>query len=197
MTRGLVMLSGGVDSAVALAWAQARYDELYAISFLYHLRPFRERLSVFRLLQVYPAKLLEVPVDFLREGIDLEEPLQGVPEGYISNRNVIFYSIAGYFAEIHHCEAIIGGHISGDPETFPDAAPSFFQRLSSLMNEGLQTTQIRIELPLSGNTKQEVVQKAKEWGVPLQYTWSCYWDGAEPCGKCVSCVELAQAMINQ
>ena len=101
MSRALVLLSGGIDSAVSLTWASREKYEINAISFNYYLRPFREKLAVYRLLQDIPARLIEVPVPFLREAVDLKIKLSaGVPEGYISNRNLIFYSIAAYYAEI-------------------------------------------------------------------------------------------------
>lgn len=193
MSRALVMMSGGIDSAVAMAWAHQKHNELLAVSFLYHLRPFRERLAVQRLLQRYPAKLFEVPLPFLRESVDLPDPLPDVPEGYISNRNLIFYSVAGYFAEVHRCDAIVGGHNRGDSEDFPDAAASFFSLLESLINRALLSRKVGIQLPLSQWTKHEVLEHAIRWGVPLEHTWSCYWDAPVPCGTCASCAERAIA----
>lgn len=193
MTAALILMSGGIDSAVALAWANSRFDERFAVSFLYHLRPFRERLAVTRLLQYFPAKLLEIPMPFLRESVDLPEPLLDVPEGYISNRNSIFYSVSAYLAETHRCDVIVGGHNLEDQEDFPDAAASFVSQLEKLTNEALLTRKIRIELPLAGWTKQQVLERARDWRVPLQHTWSCYWDTALPCGKCASCLERAEA----
>ena len=89
MNRALVLLSGGIDSAAALAWTKQNYSDVVAITFQYYLRPFRERLSVFRLLEVFRAPLIEVPAQFLREAADLPQPLNAdVPEGYIPNRNM-------------------------------------------------------------------------------------------------------------
>lgn len=194
MSRSIVLLSGGVDSAAALAWAHQRYDSIDALSFEYYLRPFRERLAVHRLLRTFPGKLIEVPVPFLKEAADYKNslPLE-VPEGYVANRNLIFYSVAAHFAEMRGCEAIIGGHIGADSEAFPDSSESFFSRLQELFSDALLSRKISIELPLAKMTKLEVLQKAREWNVPLQYTWSCYWDGNEPCGRCISCVERAEA----
>ena len=194
MSRRIVLLSGGIDSAAALAWAYLQKSELVALSFQYHLRPFRERLAAYRLLETYPAKLIEVPVGFLKEATDSNPALSGkVPEGYIANRNMIFYSIACHYAEMENCEAIVGGHTAEDQEAFPDAAPGFFRKFESLINEALLTGKIKIELPLGAMTKLQVLQKAVEWKVPLQYTWSCYWDQRSPCGVCVSCQERAGA----
>jgi 7-cyano-7-deazaguanine synthase len=194
MSRALVLVSGGIDSAVALAWSFRQKHEIQAISFNYYLRPFREKLSVYRMLESYPARLIEVSVPFLREAADLNQKLpKEVPEGYISNRNLIFYSIASYFAEINSCEIIVGGHNSGDQESFPDASGKFFSKLQSMTNEALLTQKIQIELPLREMTKLQVLKRAVEWNVPLEKTWSCYWDRSEPCGECESCRERSEA----
>src|SRR6185295_18699973 len=133
MSRSLVVLSGGIDSAAALAWTKQKYPEVVALTFQYYLRPFRERLSVFRLLEVIRAPLIEVPAQFLREAADLPKPLNAeVPEGYVPNRNMIFYSIACYYAETKECDTIVGGHIGIDSESFPDASRDFFQQFSDL-----------------------------------------------------------------
>jgi 7-cyano-7-deazaguanine synthase len=197
MNRAVVLMSGGIDSAVALAWSARQGFGIVALSFNYYLRPFRERLSVYRLLQNFPSHLIEIPMPYLREAADLKEPLPGnVPEGYISNRNMIFYSIASYHAEIYSCDVIVGGHNLGDQESFPDAASTFVSSLQALTNEALLTRKIRIELPLRDMDKTEVLRKALEWDVPLEHTWSCYWDQSNPCGKCESCRERAEAFAN-
>ncbi len=192
--RALVLLSGGIDSAAALAWTKQNFPEVVALTFQYYLRPFRERLSVFRLLEVFRAPLIEVPAEFLREAADLPQPLNAeVPEGYVPNRNMIFYSIACYYAETKECDTIVGGHIGIDSESYPDASRDFFKRFSDLANNALLTRKIKIELPFAKDTKAEVIKNAIKWGVPLQSTWSCYWDAMQPCGKCVSCTERAEA----
>ena len=194
MSCALVLLSGGVDSAAALGWAQHRYQKIKAISFQYYLRPFRERLAVFRLLQHVPAGLIEVPLPFLQEAADFDSKhSHRAPEGYISNRNMIFYSIAIYFAEMHECTSIVGGHTAEDQEAFPDAGSHFFQELQDLAKQALQIHKVKIELPLAGYTKLQVLQKAVERNIPLEYTWSCYWNQREPCGICISCTERAEA----
>ena len=193
----LVLLSGGLDSAVALAWAQHRFQKIKAISYQYHLRPFRERLAVFRLLQCFPADLIELPLPFLKEAADFDSKLSNkAPEGYISNRNMIFYSIAIYFAEMHECTAIVGGHTAEDQEAFPDAGSRFVHALQGLANQALQIRTVQIELPLAGYTKLQVLEKAVEWKIPLEWTWSCYWNQREPCGICISCTERAEAFRN-
>lgn len=194
MSRGLILLSGGIDSAASLAWAHKKFEAVTALSFNYHLRPFRERLAVYRLLQSFPAKLIEVPIPFLREAADAQVKLPAdLPEGYVSNRNLIFYSIAAHYAEYNGCDVIVGGHTGEDPEAFPDSASTFFHEFEALANKALLIRKIHIELPLAKLDKTQVLQNALSWQVPLEFTWSCYWDGEVPCGTCVSCRERADA----
>ena len=194
MSSALVLLSGGLDSAVALGWASRKYSSLQAITFEYHLRPFREKLATYRLLQTFPARLIEVAIPYLKEAGDFDAKLKSiVPEGYIPNRNMIFYSIAIHFAELSQCSTIIGGHTAADEEAFPDAGTSFLQQLQDLANQALQINKIRIELPLVKLTKLQVLQSAIDLSVPLDDTWSCYSDGMVPCEDCVSCTERSQA----
>ena len=197
MKRGLVLLSGGIDSAVALAWANKNFETLFAISFLYHLRPMRELFSTYRLLQTYPATLIEVPLTYLKEATDANpQRTNKVPEGYISNRNLVFYSIAAHYAETYECESIIGGHTAEDHEAFPDASETFFHRFELLVNEASLLRRIRIDLPLIRFSKLEVLQQGLQWKVPFEFTWSCYWDRSEPCRTCISCTERAAAFEN-
>jgi len=194
MNRVLVMLSGGIDSAVTLAWAHRQQDQILALSFQYFLRPFRERLAVFRLLEKYPAKLIEIPLPFLKEVADFDRNRRkDFPEGYVPNRNMIFYSTAAHYAELYGCDRIVGGHTAEDQEAFSDASLNFFDRLQTLINQALLKGEIRIEMPLGKMTKLQVMQQARDWNVPFENTWSCYWDGTQPCGTCVSCVERAEA----
>ncbi len=194
MNRVLVMLSGGIDSAVTLAWAHRQQDQILALSFQYFLRPFRERLAVFRLLEKYPAKLIEIPLPFLKEVADFDRNRRtDFPEGYVPNRNMIFYSTAAHYAELYGCDQIAGGHTAEDQEAFPDASLTFFDHLQTLINQALLKGKIRIEMPLGKMTKLQVMQQARDWNVPFENTWSCYWDGMRPCGTCVSCVERAEA----
>lgn len=188
MKKALVLLSGGIDSAAALSWSHRKYEAVFALSFRFHHRPYREQLAVYRLLQFYPAKLLEISLPFLGETSGSSHP-----EGYIPNRNMIYYSIAAYYADLNQCGAIVGGHTAEDSNPFTDASASFLHELETLINKALLKHRIQIELPLIQMNKVDVLRKAIELEVPLQHTWSCYQNGDVPCGKCISCVERAEA----
>ena len=203
--EAIILLSGGIDSATTLYWAKREGYKLIAISFNYNLRPEREKKAALKLAKGMGIKLIEVPIEYLKEAIDLR--IEGftipsalhAPEGFIPARNLVFYSIAAYYAEIYGCKFIIGGHNSADINLFPDANIHFFKDLEKLINRGKHKqdkSKISILIPLITLNKIEVIKLAKDLKVPIEWTWSCYSDGEEPCGQCSSCVKRKEAFDN-
>lgn len=203
MDRALVLLSGGVDSAVALWWAQDRGWDVGPLTFDYYGRPKRERTAIEALVKrakVGPVRTVDLP--FLREVDDLrpsgfQNPaLNESPEGYIPARNLIFYSLGAYYAELDGVRYLVGGHNGTDPESFPDASPKFFDHLNRLLGMSLWSyarAPVEVVIPLSGKSKEEVLRLGQRLGVPFELTWSCYWDQDVHCGTCVSCRERREA----
>ena len=204
--KALILLSGGVDSAVCLWWARKQGWNPLPLTVDYHLRPSAEVRAIRKLLAAANAsELITVPLPFLKETEDLKKDglqnpvLARAPDSYIPARNLIFYAIAGYYAETLGTPLIVGGHNGIDPETFPDSSPDFFVHVNSLYRLGLwsyPTSQVSIKLPLAGKPKEEVVSMGLKLGVPFDHTWSCYWDGSQHCGRCASCLERRSAFRN-
>lgn len=202
-TRALILLSGGIDSAVCLWWSRAQGWDLVPMTVDYHRRPEAERSAVRRLLDGAGVRgLVQIPLPFLKEIDDLKreglrnELLSEAPDPYIPARNLIFYALAGYYAETLGTSLIVGGHNGIDPETFPDSSPNFFTHVNSLYRLGLwsyEEAPVAIKLPLAGRPKEEVVDLGLRLGVPFEHTWSCYWDGELHCGRCGSCQERRDA----
>lgn len=191
--RALVLLSGGLDSAVALWWTLREGHDVVALSFRYPGRPAREVHAARELAERAGVRLVEAEMPFLRE------PEGGrfaaAPRGYVPARNATFYAAAAYHAEVLDREAIVGGHNADDAARFPDASAGFFARLEAILSDGLWSLDgspgPRLVMPLSGLTKLQVVALGRELRVPLALAWSCYEDGEAPCGACPSCVERA------
>lgn len=192
--RTLVLLSGGLDSAVALWWALREGHDVTALSFRYPGRPARETRAARDLAERAGVRLVESDVPFLRE------PEGGrfvaAPRGYVPARNAVFYAAAAYHAEVLGMDAIVGGHNADDAARFPDASAAFFARLEALLADGLWSPDAaasgpKLVMPLSSLTKLQVVALGRSMGVPLALAWSCYEDGEAPCGACPSCVERA------
>src|SRR5438067_2237588 len=89
-----------------------------------------------------------------------------------------------------------GGHNGIDPESFPDSSPKFFNFLNSVFHLSLWSydkSPVKILVPLSGKSKEDVIRMGLAMDVPFEVTWSCYWDKAVHCGICVSCRERREA----
>ncbi|HLE96948.1 MAG TPA: 7-cyano-7-deazaguanine synthase [Candidatus Thermoplasmatota archaeon] len=200
--KHLVLLSGGIDSAVALRWSLRQTKDVVALTFDYHDRAAQEKQATVALAEAAGVPLRVVTLPFLREASDLsaedrQNPhLADAPEGYVPARNLVFYAIAANVAETLGASTIVGGHHGEDAELFPDASRPFFDRFEDLARLGVWSYRKRpfdVALPLGHRTKEEVVRLAFEWNVPLELTWSCYGDGARACGRCRSCAERSAA----
>jgi 7-cyano-7-deazaguanine synthase len=202
--KSMVLLSGGLDSAVCLYWARSQGWELFPIEFEYFDRPERERQACRNLCaDAGIRESLIVPVPFLREISDLSDSvlanpaLSGAPEGYIPARNLIFYALSAYHAEVVGAARIVGGHNRTDGESFPDAGKAFRDRLNEILRISMwshSALQTEVVLPLIEMDKIEVIRLGVRLGVPFQLTWSCYFNATRPCGVCISCVERMEAL---
>lgn len=189
--RSLVLVSGGLDSAVALGWAMAEGHEALALTFEYPGRPRGEREAARAVLDaagVRERRVVELP--FLREAQDAApEVYRGAPEGYIPFRNATFYAIACHQAQVEGCDLVVGGHNRDDAALFPDAHDAFFRDLQALLARGAWPVarMPRLVMPLLGLDRGGVLALGERLGVPLRRTWSCYEDGEGPCGRCPAC----------
>ena len=196
--RALVMLSGGLDSAVALYWALDKGYSIETITFDYFLRSAREGESAKKISKAAGCPMRRFDLNFLKEIEDTENRnpgLRSVPSAYIPSRNLIFYGIASSIAEYLDTKYLVGGHNRDDVESFPDASPEFFKEFNKITSLGLRTGARtgRVLLPLARMSKDQVLIMGKRLEVPFEYTWSCYKSWKGPCGKCPACDLRASA----
>ncbi len=194
--RILVLLSGGIDSAVAL-WLARRKNPLgaiYSLSIDYHGRSRGEDESAARLARkAGVTSHLKISLPFLRDSEDLPEREalthrgSRLPPVFIPARNLIFYSCASHVAFSVTANRITVGHNREDVDRFPDVGSSFIERFNELLRESLPGYDLTLEAPLINYSKWEVVQLALELGVPLEDTWSCWGPGDLHCGRCEGC----------
>lgn len=203
--KAVVLLSGGLDSAVCLWKAKDSGWETYSITYNFHLRHAKEIEAAERLAKragVVEHRLVDLP--FLREikdvGVSPSNPLAKmihlVPSAYVPMRNAVFYAVASQWAETLGAKYVVGGHNLSDHASFPDSTPEFFDLFNRLLKTGswLESIQpVQIVTPLSSMSKVEIVREAVRLRVPLELTWSCYGRGKKACGRCPSCADRLKA----
>lgn len=203
--KAIVLLSGGIDSAVCLWWAREQGFRLISLTFNYHRRHPREieaAANLARMARVEEQLVVDLP--FLRElqdgALSADNPLQAdldaLSGAYIPARNTVFYGIAASWAERLGARYVVGGHHKEDASLFPDATPQYFALFNELLRRGTvygQRYPLELVTPLATLAKHEVVLYAHQLGVPLELTWSCYERGEVACGTCAACVERREA----
>lgn len=194
--RILVLLSGGIDSAVVLwlARRESPADRIYTLTIDYYRRSRGEDKCAAKLAaKAGVSSHLKISIPFLR---DLEDQPIGVatsyrrtnlPPTFIPVRNLVFYSCAAHVAFSVNASKIVVGHNGEDVGQFPDVGAGFIERFNELLRESLPGYKLRIEAPLLSYSKREVTRLALTLGVPLEDTWSCWGPGDIHCGQCKGC----------
>lgn len=205
MQRGVLLLSGGLDSYTAGAIARAEGYDLYALTVRYgqvHAREVAAARDVARELGV--ARHIELDVNLAAFGgstlvgdgaIPKDRPLDagGIPSTYVPARNTIFLSLALGWAEVLGAGAIIIGVNALDYSGYPDCRSEYldaFQRLAGLATRaGVEGRPVRILAPLLRMSKAEIIRTGMALGLDYARTHSCYdpGPGGEACGRCDSC----------
>jgi 7-cyano-7-deazaguanine synthase len=207
--RAVVLLSGGLDSATALAIARSQRYELYALSFRYGQRHFFELEAARRVaafigvaghriaeidLRVFGGSALTGDID-VPKGRTADDMAHGIPITYVPARNTIFLSFALAWAEVLGSSDIFIGVNALDYSGYPDCRPEFIEAFEKMANlatkagvEGRQ--RLKIHTPLIAMSKAEIIRKGTELGVHFGLTNSCYDPSpkGEPCGECDSCL---------
>lgn len=203
--KAVCLLSGGLDSTTALYVALRQGYRPFALTLNYGQRHDREiecaRRTAkdlgleWRLLTIeLPWKgsaLLDREVS-LPLGRDVDAMAREIPATYVPGRNTIFLSLALSWAETLRARAVFIGANVLDYSGYPDCRPEYFSVMENIFEKGTKAgaegKKIRIETPLLRKTKAEIVRLARELGVPLENTWSCYSGGEKICGACDSCL---------
>jgi len=200
--RAVVLLSGGMDSAVVLAMARARGFETYALSLHYGQRHSAELEAAARNAASLGATAHKVVVVDLRSigGSALtadiavpEAPGDGIPVTYVPARNTIMLSVALGWAEVLGARDLFCGVNAVDYSGYPDCRPEFiaaFERLANLATKaGVEEGGIRVHAPLIAMGKGEIVTEGLALGVDFAQTVSCYQADAQgrACGRCDAC----------
>jgi 7-cyano-7-deazaguanine synthase len=200
--KAVVLVSGGMDSAVTLAIAREQGFAIHALSVAYGQRHGSELEAAARVAHAQGAlEHKTVQVDLRSIGgsaltADIDVPEQGgegIPVTYVPARNTIMLSIALGWAEVLGASDIFCGVNAVDYSGYPDCRPAFidaFERLANVATKaGVEGAGLRIHAPLMRMSKADIAREGQRLGVDFAQTVSCYQADAQgrACGHCDAC----------
>ena len=203
----VVLLSGGLDSATALAIAQRDGFDCHALSFDYGQRHRHELAAAARVAAAAGVtRHVTIPLALRPIGgsaltADLAVPKDrddtamgaGVPITYVPARNTVFLAVALGWAETLGAADLFVGVNAVDYSGYPDCRPEFvdaFERLANVATKAsVEGTRFTVHAPLIRMTKAEIIRTGLSLSVDYSLTHSCYdpLPDGRPCGRCDSC----------
>ena len=201
--RAIVLVSGGMDSCVTAALAQADGHDLnflhlnygqrteqrelqafHGIADFYHI-PHARRLvcSIAHLAAIGGSSLTDAAIPVSQA--DLENT--NVPSSYVPFRNAHILSVGVSWAEVCDAKRLYIGAVYEDSSGYPDCRPEYYAAFNEVIRLGTAAGDIRIETPIIYMTKEDIIRKGLELNAPLNLTWSCYQSEDLACGMCDSC----------
>jgi 7-cyano-7-deazaguanine synthase len=204
----VVLLSGGLDSATALALATADGFECYTMAFDYgqrhrvelslaskqsSLQGAKKHIVVNIDLRQFGGSALTADID-VPKGRDEQTMAEDIPITYVPARNTIFLSYGLAWAEVLGADTIFIGVNALDYSGYPDCRPEFIEAYQTMARlatkQGVGGALVTIATPLLHLTKAEIIQAGLGVGVDYSQTSSCYdpRDDGKPCGACDSCI---------
>ena len=206
MKNAVVLVSGGMDSAVVVAIARARGVAVHALSVRYgqrHTSELDAAAKVARSLGAVAHKTVSVDLRSIGGSALTDEAIEvpldhpaapdEIPVTYVPARNTIMLSIALGWAEVLGAADIFCGVNAVDYSGYPDCRPEFieaFERLANLATKaGVEGAGIRVHAPLQHMSKADIVREGLRLDVDFAATVSCYRADAEgrACGHCDAC----------
>ena len=205
----VVLLSGGLDSAVLLGLLASRGERLVALFADYGQAALPRELEAARALaEHYSAPLEVVKLPFLaswsRSALHAGEPPRpGSLEGeaarrsarsvWVPARNAVLLSVAAALAESGGMKTVAFGANAEEGAAFPDNSAAFAAAAAEFLRLGTMAG-VTVEAPLAALDKRGVAELGLRLGVPLRLVWSCYRAGRSMCGACESCLRFERAL---
>ncbi|MBI5479796.1 MAG: 7-cyano-7-deazaguanine synthase QueC [Deltaproteobacteria bacterium] len=209
MSRAVVLLSGGLDSATALAVARADGHECHALTFRYgqrHAVELAAAAAVARSLGVAEHRVVDVDLRWIGGSAltapipvpkhrprDEPSPPDDIPITYVPGRNTIFLAFAVAWAEVLGATDVYLGINAVDYSGYPDCRPEFLEAFARVARLGTRAGalggDLRVRAPLAGLDKAAIIRLGLSLGVDYGLTHSCYDPDAagRACGACDSC----------
>lgn len=200
--HAVVLVSGGLDSATALALARAQGFICHALSVDYGQRHAAELAAARQVAAAAGCEHRLMRVDLAAIGGSAltdpaiavpEVPGRGIPVTYVPARNTLLLSLALAWAEVLGARDIFVGVNVLDSSGYPDCRPEFiaaFEALARLATKaGVEGEPCHIHTPLIAMSKAEIIGAGARLGLDYACTVSCYQADAagRACGRCDSC----------
>ena len=192
--KGIILLSGGLDSFISCNMAKKQCDIVLALNFNYGQKPYREeREAAKNIADYYNIKLETIDLPYLKKEVGDLDDFESV---WVPNRNGVFLNIAAAYCDKYNIDYIIFGANIDEAKDFKDNSEEFIKKT----NEVFKYSTLKhpeIIAPCSKLKKVDMINYAIDNNLPLNLIKSCY-DNSEKkhCGKCMSCKLLYQAIIN-
>lgn len=204
MTRAVVLVSGGLDSATTLAMARQQNFDCFALSVDYGQRHRIELECAARIAAALGAREHKVvKLDLTTFGgsaltdqsiaVPTANSSGGIPSTYVPARNTIMLSLALAWAEVLGSGDIFIGANAVDYSGYPDCRPEYLQAYEAMANlatkAGVEGERLHIHAPLVDFSKGKIIKMGFDLGVDFSQTVSCYQpnDNGLACGQCDSC----------
>ncbi len=209
MNRGIILLSGGLDSLVSLGLGIEKYGICLALTFDYGQKSVKQEVEASKNISRYYGLNHEViRLDWLKtvthtalvsdEKIpqykELSDSFKSAKNVWVPNRNGLFLNIAASYADGEDYDYIVIGANKEEGQTFPDNSQEFIERVNAEFEYSTQKHP-KIVAPLINCYKNDIVKLALDNKIPLEYVRSCYAGGERHCGKCESCTRLKNALL--
>ncbi len=203
MSKAVILLSGGLDSATTLAIAKSEGYECYALSVNYHQRHIAELEAAKKIaahFNVKDHKTVELDLSWMLTSAltnpELKVPTElssHIPITYVPARNTLMLTLALGWAEVIGAHDIFIGVNAVDYSGYPDCRPEYimqFQKMANLATKSaVEGKAIQLQTPLIDLSKEAIIAKGVHLGVDYSVTVSCYQadkDGLA-CSVCDSC----------
>jgi len=197
----VVLLSGGMDSCVAVAIARQEYEPaLMHVSYgqrteARELRAFHAVADHYGVARRLVARLDHLKAiggsaltDATRDAVNARRPGSAIPDTYVPLRNTHLLAMAASWAEVLGARSIYIGAVEEDGSGYPDCREEYYGAFNQLLRVAARPeSRLQVVTPLIHLSKAQIVREGLRLGAPLHLTWSCYTGQEAACGQCESC----------
>lgn len=210
----IALLSSGLDSVVAFKKELGEHGISLAITFDYGQRAAAKEIEMAkRICKRYGVRHLVMELAWMEEitstalvyrGEKVPEPtekdldeIKGKAKEtahlvWVPNRNGLFINIAAAYGDAFGYGRIVTGFNAEEGATFPDNSAVFVKAINKSLAYSCEK-KVEVVAPVGDLNKEGIIREGMRIDAPLDLSWSCYYSGAKPCGKCESCMRRARA----